>query len=109
MQLHSMETTERFINENQLAVLFISSPGCSVCEALLPRIRELAASQPDVQLGYTDASEVPEVVGRFMAFGAPTIVVFAEGKEQFREGRFVRLEDFAAKLEKISSLMKKQK
>ncbi|SNZ13959.1 Thioredoxin [Terribacillus aidingensis] len=106
MQLHSMEAAERFINENQLAVLFISSPGCSVCEALLPRIRELAASQPDVQLGYTDASEVQEVVGRFMAFGAPTILVFAEGKEQFREGRFVRLEDFAEKLKKIISLIK---
>ncbi|WP_077309959.1 thioredoxin family protein [Terribacillus halophilus] len=107
VQLHSIEAAERFVDENQLAILFISSPGCSVCEALLPRMKELAASLPDVQLAYTDASEVQEVVGRFMAFGAPTILVFAGGKEQIREGRFVRMEDFAQKLDKIISLMNK--
>ncbi|PAD39887.1 thioredoxin family protein [Terribacillus sp. 7520-G] len=103
VKLQSIEAAEEFINGNGLAVLFISSPGCSVCEALLPRMEEMLQKYPNVQLGYIDAGEVQEVTGRFLAFGAPTILVFDEGKEQIREGRFIRMEDFEAKLEKLIS------
>nr|WP_318540702.1 hypothetical protein [Terribacillus saccharophilus] len=33
MKLHSIDEVEGFISSNRLAVLFISSPGCSVCQA----------------------------------------------------------------------------
>ncbi|MFS0560838.1 thioredoxin family protein [Terribacillus sp. 179-K 1B1 HS] len=104
MKLHSVEEVEEFINGNGLAILFISSPGCSVCQALLPRMDDMVQKYPAVQLGYVDAGEVQEVTGKFLAFGAPTILVFAKGKEQFREGRFIRMEDFEAKLERLISL-----
>ncbi|SDC70217.1 Thioredoxin [Terribacillus halophilus] len=104
MKLHSVDEVEEFINENGLAILFISSPGCSVCQALLPRMEDIVQKYPAVQLGYVDGDEVQEVTGKFLAFGAPTILVFVEGKEQIREGRFIRMEDFEAKLERLISL-----
>lgn len=104
MKLHSIDDVEGFISTNRLAVLFISSPGCSVCQALLPRMEDMLQNHPQVELGYADASEVPEVTGKFLAFGAPTILVFAEGKEQIREGRFIRMEDFEARVERLISL-----
>ncbi|AIF66196.1 hypothetical protein GZ22_05890 [Terribacillus saccharophilus] len=106
MKLHSIDEVEGFISSNRLAVLFISSPGCSVCQALLPRIEDMLQRQPEVELGYADASEVQEVTGKFLAFGAPTILVFAEGKEQIREGRFIRMEEFEDRLERLISMTK---
>ncbi|MFP7479301.1 thioredoxin family protein [Terribacillus saccharophilus] len=104
MKLHTIEEVEVFIKTNKLAAVFISSPGCSVCQALLPRIADMLERYPQVELGYADASEVPEVKGSFLAFGAPTILVFAEGKEQIREGRFIRMEDFENRVERLVSL-----
>ncbi|PAE16594.1 hypothetical protein CHH91_08005 [Virgibacillus sp. 7505] len=95
---------EGYISTNRLAVLFISSPGCSVYQALLPRIEDVLQNHRQVELGYTDSSEVKEVTGKYLAFGAPTILVFAEGKEQIREGRFIRMEDFEARVERLISL-----
>ncbi|PAD20655.1 thioredoxin family protein [Terribacillus saccharophilus] len=106
MELHNIDDVEGFISTNRLAVLFISSPGCSVCQALLPRIEDMLQKHPEIELGYADASEVSEVTGKFLAFGAPTILVFAEGKEQIREGRFIRMEDFENKLERLISMTK---
>ncbi|MFP7494658.1 thioredoxin family protein [Terribacillus saccharophilus] len=103
MRLRNIDEVEKFISTAQHSILFISSPGCSVCQALLPRIKDMLARYPDVKLGLVDASEVQEVAGRFLAFEAPTILVLMEGKEQFREGRFIRMEEFEEKLKKISS------
>lgn len=99
--LHSIEEIDTFINDHQLAFLYISMPNCSVCHGLLPQVQKLMENYPQIQLAHIDASEVEAVAGKFSIFTAPVLLFFVDGKEYVREARIVHMDLFNDKLKKI--------
>ncbi|MFD1020802.1 thioredoxin family protein [Thalassobacillus hwangdonensis] len=99
--VHTMEELEHTIHHHTMALVYISRPNCSVCHALLPQVELLLESYPEVKAVHADADEIPEVAGAFSIFTVPVIMVFLEGKEMFREARFVPMESLERQLSKI--------
>jgi len=99
--LHSMEEVNQYIATNFLAFLYITQPNCSVCHGLQPQIENILAKYPKVAARTLDASEIPEVAGRFNVFTAPVLLLFVNGKEYIREARIVHTEMFDEKIEQI--------
>ncbi|MGR6544047.1 thioredoxin family protein [Paenibacillus tundrae] len=89
MQLHS------------LVLLYVSQEECSICHAILPKLQTLLTNYPHIQLVQVDAQQVPEVAGQFLIFSVPTLVMFYEQKELFREGRFVQFESLESRIDQI--------
>ncbi|CAM3826404.1 thioredoxin family protein [Mesobacillus zeae] len=56
---------------------------------------------PLIKLGIVNAGEVTEIAGYLMAFTAPVLVLFADGKEVLREARFVPIEKLRNQLHRI--------
>lgn len=100
-ELTSLEQTEQFIKENQLAFLYISRPDCSVCHGLLPQVNEVMNNYPNIYLAHINADDIPEVAGRFSIFTVPVLLLFVDGKEYIREARIVHMDLFKKKVEKI--------
>lgn len=69
-------------------ILYFSTPQCSVCHAVLPQLMDLVEKDP-IDVLKIDASELPEPAAQHLVFTAPTILVYAEGKEVLRESRFI--------------------
>ncbi|MEC0124963.1 thioredoxin family protein [Paenibacillus pabuli] len=103
-ELTSIEMVEKFIQQHELVLLYVSRSECSVCHALLPKIRKLLESYPMVHLGCIDANVVEEVASRFLIFTVPTMLLLVERKEFIREDRFVRLERLEEQLQQIYNL-----
>lgn len=99
--LTSIEETETFIEENELAFLYITMPNCSVCHGLQPQMEELFSNYPAIKTKTIDASEVTEVAGKFNVFTAPVLLLFVEGKEYVREARIVHTKAFEEKIARI--------
>lgn len=99
--LTELEAVEQFIQDNELAILYISRPNCSVCHGLLPQVKELMEKYPKIQLGHIDASEVEKVAGRFSVFTVPVLLLYINGKEYVREARIVHMDLLENKLDKI--------
>ncbi|MET3683486.1 thioredoxin-like negative regulator of GroEL [Alkalibacillus flavidus] len=97
--LQSIEEVRAFVAENDHALLFISSQGCSVCSALWPRIQDELETYDNIALGYVDVDEVKEVSGEYLVFTAPITLVFQNQKEVMREDRFIRIEAFSEKMD----------
>ncbi|WP_458464065.1 thioredoxin family protein [Paenibacillus sp.] len=102
--LTSIAMVEEAIQQHELVFLYVSRPECSVCHALLPKIRELLEPYPMVYLGHINATEVEEVASRFLIFTAPTMIMLVEQKEYIRADRFVRLERLEEQLQQIHSM-----
>lgn len=72
-------------------LLYVSAPGCGVCEADRPRAEALAE-----RLGFPlytlNIADVPEAAGQLSLFTAPAVLLFLEGREIHRQARFI---DFA--------------
>ena len=96
-----MADIEAMLAENTLSFLYLSRPDCSVCQGLLPQIKELMSNYPTIKTGYVNTDEIPEVAGRFSIFTVPVLLLFVEGKEYVREARIVHLDLFKEKLDNI--------
>lgn len=100
-ELNTIEIVNRFIQDHYFAFLFISTPSCSVCHALLPQIQHMLGRYPEIKLGHVDASAVKEVAGQFSVFTAPVLIFYVDGKEYIREARIVHTQLLEEKLNKI--------
>lgn len=99
--LTSIEETEQFIAQHDLAFLYITMPNCSVCHGLQPQIEKMLATYPKIKSRTIDASVVTEIAGKFSIFTAPVLLLFVQGKEYIREARIVHT---AALEERIARL-----
>jgi len=99
--LTSMGEIEEFIEQNDLAFLYITMPNCSVCHGLQPQIENMLADYPKIQSRTVDASEVTEIAGKFNIFTVPVLLLFVHGKEYIREARIVHTEAFEQKITRI--------
>ncbi|MFD1066538.1 thioredoxin family protein [Oceanobacillus locisalsi] len=103
-ELTSIKMIEDFLENHNLSFLFVSRPDCSVCHAVLPKLRTLLDDYPLIHLGHIDASKVEEVAEKFLIFTVPIMILIIDGKEYIREDRFVRFEQLEEKLDQIYNL-----
>lgn len=100
-ELTTNRMIDEFLQEHQLAFLYISQPHCSVCHGLLPQVQQLMTKYPEIKLGHINAEEVMEVASRFSVFTVPVLLLFVDGKEYIREARIVHMDLLDQKINKI--------
>lgn len=88
------------VQENKVSLFYFTSKTCPVCHALLPKVQQLASLYPQVFAAHIDIEKIPRAQGEFMVFSAPTLLLFWEGKEIFRQSRFIRLEEVEQYIQK---------
>ncbi|WP_347861377.1 thioredoxin family protein [Salimicrobium sp. PL1-032A] len=104
-KLDNLEEARRTIEKEQLSLVYISQPACSVCHGLKPQIEELLESYPDIKAIHLDATEIPEISGEFQVFTVPVVLVYSEGRELIREARFVPVGKLDHQLGKLQDAM----
>lgn len=101
VKIHQIEEVETFIKEHKFAFVYVSQPDCSVCHSVLPKLKELLKNYPEIELGEVDGAEVPQVTAAYQVFSAPTLLLFIDGKEYIREGRFVQFQKLTFDLDRL--------
>ena len=87
-------------------ILYFSSPSCSVCHVLRPKLMEaLGKEYPSIARCHADISLTPEIAAQFQVFSAPTIIVFFEGREFIRKGRAVSVDGLLQEIKRPYELM----
>lgn len=104
-ELTSIDAIERFIDDHTFSFLYVSRQDCSVCHAILPKLRVLLDRFPRISLGHIQGEAVGEIASRYLIFTAPTLLLFVEGKELLREDRFVQFGALERKLENLMDLL----
>jgi thioredoxin-like negative regulator of GroEL len=104
-QLNNVEELEEFIATQPFAFLYVSQPTCSVCQALLPKIKAMLEQFPNLQSAYVDTSLITEVVGKFSVFTIPVLLLFIDGKEVMRKARYLSVDDVEATIAKYNEFL----
>lgn len=92
----TIEEIKKIISEHEKVLLFVADHYCSTAQALDYKIEEFAAAYPDLTGIRTNLKMIPTLASEYMILAAPTVVFFREGKEVFREGRFLQFEQLEA-------------
>ncbi|KAB7705383.1 thioredoxin [Bacillus aerolatus] len=104
-QITTMPVLQEKLNENHLALLYISRPGCSVCHAVLPQVENVLTNYPKVSSFHVNADDIPQVAGEFSVFTIPAVLFFVDGKEMFRKARFIPMEELNNQIKKITDFI----
>lgn len=99
--INTLNELQNFINNNTFAFLYVSSKNCSVCAPLSYKMEEILSQFPKINLRKMDLDELPEVGSTLSLFTVPMMILFIEGRETFRESRFVKINDFRDNIKRI--------
>lgn len=84
----SIENVEQEIQENMATMLYFSSPDCSVCHVLKPKLSTaIKENFPAFKIIHIDISQEMELAPHFGVFAAPTIIIYLDGKEFLKKSR----------------------
>lgn len=103
--LNSIEEVKATIASSDLTLVLLSDMGCNVCLAITPELEALAKLYPKAAFISGDAHVVKALVGEFMVFVYPTIIIFAQGKETKRFERVFSVDDIHATLDRYYNLL----
>jgi len=105
INFQSVEGIKKTIETAPLVVALFSDLGCNVCLAITPELEALSEAYPDVSVISADVETIKALVGDYLVFVYPTIIVFAEGKETRRFERVFSMGDIEATVERLNGLL----
>jgi thioredoxin-like negative regulator of GroEL len=94
--------------DNQLTLLVFTTPDCGVCNALKPRINQLAADYDQLDVRYVNLEETPEIAGQYGVFAVPVYILSVQGKEAVRFARHFGMHELEGAVERYSALLADQ-
>ncbi|MDF1880923.1 thioredoxin family protein [Sulfurimonas sp. MAG313] len=104
--LNDLNELNSKLSEEMAMVLYFSSPSCSVCHVLRPKLMQaLEKYYPEIGRYHADIALTPEIAAEFQIFSAPSIIVFLEGKEFIRKGRAMSVDGLLQEIKRPYDLM----
>jgi thioredoxin-like negative regulator of GroEL len=104
--ISNQQELDELIGSTSMVLLYFSTPVCSVCHSLKPKLKELLSTCfPSVQPRFADVEQHAEIAARYRVFTVPVIILFAEGREAIRKSRFINLEEFREEMERLFRLL----
>jgi len=104
--IYNLQELEEIMGREKALLIYFSSDTCSVCKVLKPKVSELLQDQfPRMKLRYVNTELSPLISGQFRVFTIPTILIYFEGKEQFRFSRNIHLQQLEESLSRPYSLV----
>ncbi|WP_110933922.1 thioredoxin family protein [Paenibacillus bouchesdurhonensis] len=92
-RLYQLSEINQVIQEHALVLLLIKTSQCGVCESIQAKAEGLLGFHKKVKGIYVFMEDAPNTAAEYLALSAPTLLLFCQGKEVYRESRFVRFEE----------------
>ena len=94
------------IQESHAALLYFYNDSCAPCVALRPKVQEMTDQQfPLMKHAYINAAQFPEVAANSGVFASPTIIIYFDGKENFRVSKYISIPELSARIERYYELI----
>ncbi len=103
--LTNIKDIEQTISDNRLCLFYIKVPDCGVCNVMLDKVERLADSIAAVYSFFTDITEEPLIVGRFLVYSGPTVLLLMDGKEVYRASQFIDMEELQYNINRYIELL----
>lgn len=90
--INSLNEIENLRIQKKSFFVYFSSPNCGVCSVLLPKLVELfEAKFPYIHQFEVDTAKHENINAQYSIFTNPSIIVFINGDEVFRQARIINL------------------
>ncbi|GAA0133236.1 hypothetical protein YSY43_00760 [Paenibacillus sp. YSY-4.3] len=104
-RLYQLSEIKLTIQEHPLVLLLIKTSQCGVCESIQVKVTDLLESYANVRGIYVFMGDAPDTAAEYLALSAPTLLLFFQGKEVYREARFVRMDELEQVLQRYEGAL----
>jgi len=105
VETNNLTEIREWINDNRLTMLVFTTPDCGVCNALKPKIEQLAERYESLQVRYVDLEATPEISGQYGVFAVPVYILSVQGREAIRFARYFGMDEMEDAVERHSALL----
>lgn len=94
------------IDSSQAILVYFYNDTCAPCVALRPKVQEMMDGNfRKMNLLFINSTQFPELSANFNVFASPTIIVFFEGKENFRVSKYISIQELGNKIQRYYDLL----
>jgi len=91
--------------QHALLLVYFSTPTCSVCKVLRPKVESLVGEYSAWTFAYCDISASTEIQGQETIFAVPTVILYGDRREMKRFSRHFGLADLEDLLTRYQDLL----
>ncbi len=101
-KLNNLFEVQKIMNEDMgLSLFYFTHPDCGVCGVIKPKIEELLDKYPEIKGYNCSLADDPEIAGQLTLYSVPMLLLYIEGKEVLREGKFIVMDMIEPKIERL--------
>ena len=89
-----------FLTSNTMALLYLGSDSCGVCQTLQPKLKKLLEDYPKIASGKIDTAKSARLAAENTIFTIPAVLIFVAGKEVIREARHISIRELNEKIQR---------
>lgn len=100
---------KQVIDSNKSVLVYFSAENCSVCEVLKPKIeKSFRKDLPKIKQIFINSELSKDITTNYNIFSNPTILIFFEGKEFYRVGRNISIQELIQNVKRPYEMLFKE-
>lgn len=99
------EQIEEYTKENLISIVYFSGATCGACDAIRDKILYIIKDYKEIKFMEVNAVENKEIAASYDIFSLPILLLFVNGKETLRVGRYFDLLDFKNSIDRYYNLI----
>jgi thioredoxin 1 len=104
--MQTIENINQILEQKEAVMLYFSSPSCSVCHVLKPKLESAIKENFDLfEVVGIDISTSQELAAHFGVFTAPTVIIYLGGREFLRKSRNMSVDEVVREIARPYEIM----
>ena len=96
---------EELINNNPISIVYFRGSECGACDAIKEKILDIILDYNEIKFLEINAIENIELAAQHDIFSLPILLLFINGKEALRVGRYFDILDFKNSINRYYNLI----
>ncbi|OQY31875.1 MAG: hypothetical protein B6241_12905 [Spirochaetaceae bacterium 4572_59] len=101
-KLKSFSEIQKVIDKKDgMTLFYFTHPDCAVCSVIKPKIEEFLREHSRISGYHSSLDDDPMIAGQLTIYSIPMVLIYMEGREILREGKFIVMDVLEPKIQRL--------
>ena len=105
IKLSSKEQIDQWLTSQNLTMVYFSGARCGACTAIKDKLEQLLGGYRQIACAEIDGEINKALAVQYGVYAVPLLIIFIEGKEVWREGRYLNFSQLQDRLARYQQLL----
>lgn len=93
------------IQNNKMTILYFSGASCGACDVIKEKVETVLDNYPNIESLEINGAVHTDIAAEYSVFSLPVLILFVEGREAIRVGRYFDIMDFHNKINRYYEML----